>query len=187
MKLKKVNAILSILSAVTLLIHVGYNTYAYFTQYYNSTLKILTAIPFIVVVCLHAVCGICTVFLHDDGTLLDTYKKHNKITLIQRISAALIFPLLLLHLRAYTFLDQCASAQNWFLFGAVIFSQIAFFAVIFMHVGVSFSKAFITLGILADRNKQKKMDRIVYILSAVIFLIATVAVVRGDLLMFLHV
>ena len=185
MKLKKLNAVLSLLSVLALLIHVGYSTFAYITFYYNPTLKTLTAVPFMVFVCLHAICGMCSVFLQNDGTRLDTYQKLNRSTVIQRVSAALIFPLLILHIKAYDILQKSSSEGKWFLFGLIMFLQVLFFAVVFLHTAVSFSKAFITLGLLTDRKKQKTIDRITYILCTVIMIVTTAAVVRGELIMFL--
>jgi len=38
MKLKKLNAILAVLSAVAFVVHIGYTSYAYLTMCYNPTL-----------------------------------------------------------------------------------------------------------------------------------------------------
>ena len=42
-----------------------------------------------------------------------------------------------------------------------------------------------TLGLLTDVNKKKKTDIAVYIISGAVLLISVIAVVRGDLIMFL--
>ena len=69
MKLKKINATLGLVSIATMLVHIGYTDYAYLAFYYNPTLKQLTSLPFMVITCLHAVCGmaagtsICAVVL----------------------------------------------------------------------------------------------------------------------------
>ena len=185
MKLKKVNAVLSLLSVLTLMIHVGYSTFAYLTFYYNPTLKTLTSLPFIIFVCLHAICAMCSVFLYSDGTRVDVYRKQNMGTVIQRVSAALIFPLLFIHVKTFDLLKSSAADGRWFLFGLWIFVQVFFFGVIFAHTATSFSKALITLGLLSDREKQRKLDRIVYVVCAVFFLVAAGAVVKGELAMFL--
>ena len=186
MKLKKCSAVLSLLAILTLLIHVGYSTFAYLTFYYNPSLKMLTSLPFIIVVCLHAVCAMCAVFLHGDGTRPDLYRKQNMGTILQRVSAALIFPLLFIHLKTFDLLKTSAENGRWIVFGLLIFVQVTFFATIFTHASVSFSRALITLGLLSDREKQKKLDRIVYVLCAVLFLFTAGAVIRGQLAMFLH-
>ena len=185
MILKKINAILSLLSVAALLLHVGYNSYSYLTLYYNVSLSRWTAVPFMVFVCLHAVLGMIIVFTQSDGTRMDIYKKHNKSTLIQRISAALIFPLLIIHMQTFDLLMEFSLTGNWFMFGLMLFLQAVFYAVVFLHVATSFTKAFITLGLLSDMNKKKKIDRVVYILCAVICVFAIIAVVKGQFGMFL--
>ena len=185
MKLKKLNAVLGLLSVLTLMIHVGYTVFAYLTFYYNPALKTLTALPFMIIVCLHAVCGMCTVFLLGDGTRLDAYKKQNSSVIIQRVSAALIFPLLIIHLRTFDLLKDSSENANWALFALVVFTQVSFFAVIFTHTAVSFSKSFITLGLLTDIKKQKRIDKAAYTVCGAMFLAASAAVIRTELAMFL--
>ena len=185
MKLKKANAVLAILSETALLIHIGYTVFAYLTFYYNPMLKTITALPFIILACLHAVCGMCAVFIMGDGTRLHTYPKQNKGILIQRISAAFIFPLLLLHLRTYDLLKSSAENAGWVLFALMILAQTVFYGVTLLHIAASFSKAFITLGMLSDRNKQKQLDRIVWIVCSLIGIAASIVVTRTELMMFL--
>ena len=84
MKLKKINAVLAILSTVALFVHIAYTDFAYLTMYYNPFLKLLTSLPFMILTCLHAVCGMTSVFLQADGTRLDLYPEQNKKTIVQR-------------------------------------------------------------------------------------------------------
>lgn len=183
MKLKKINAVLALLSVPALFIHVGYISYAYLTYFFNPTLSRLTADPFILLVCLHAVCGMCTVFLLGDGTRSDLYPKQNKRTIIQRVSAALIFPLLIIHLNTYQLLEHSASKGKWFLFTGLLFVQVCSYAVFFIHAAVSFSRGLITLGLLTDRKKQKVLDRIVYVVFFAVTVFAVFVVLRTELMM----
>lgn len=185
MKLKKVNAVLAILSVFALIVHVGYTDFAYLTMYYNPQLKLLTSLPFMIVTCLHAVCGMTSVFLQSDGSRLDLYPKQNIKTIIQRVSAALIFPLLILHINTFDLLRSCAESGNMFGFVLLIISQPVFYAVIFAHTAVSFSRSLITLGLLASRERQKTLDRIAVTVSAVLFAVTAFAVIKGQLAMFL--
>ena len=104
MKLKKLNAALGLLTIAAILLHIGYNVFAYLTFYYNPQIKLLMTIPILVLVCLHAVCGMLTVFLQADGTRLDLYPKQNLRTILQRVCAALMLPLLILHINTYRLL-----------------------------------------------------------------------------------
>ena len=184
MKLKKVNAVLALFSTLALMIHVGYNIFAYLVLYYNPFLATATIMPCVVLICAHAVCGMCAVFLQGDGTRLDVYGKQNRQLVIQRVTAALFFPLLILHIKAFDLEKASAGNQQWFLFVLMIIVEIIFYAVVFLHVATSFSKAFITLGILKDRKKQKTMDRIVTIVLIAVMILLVYAVVSGKLKMF---
>ena len=185
MRRKKISAALGLLSALALLGHVGYTVYAYLAFYYNPTLKILTSLPFMVLACLHAVWGMAAVFLQADGTRLDLYPKQNLGTILQRLSAALIFPLLILHINTFNLLRTAAEGGRWGFFALLLLSQPLFYATVFTHVAVSLTRGMITLGWLDDREKQRRIDRAVYLLCGVLFALASFAVVKGQLAMFL--
>ena len=185
MKLKRIDAALGLLSAIALLVHIGYTAYAYLAFYYNPTLKLLTAVPFMVLACLHAVTGMTSVFLQADGTRLDLYPKQNIRTIIQRIAAALILPLLILHLNTYSLLRTCAEGGKWFFFALLMISQPLFYGTVIAHVASSVTRGMITLGWITSRGRQKMIDRIIYVIWAAVFLLVTFAVVKGELAMFL--
>lgn len=185
MRLKKCNAICALLTAIALIVHVGYNIFAYLTFYYNPALKTATATPFLVCVCAHAVMGMCAVFLQSDGTRLDIYQRQNRRTIIQRVSAAFIFPLLIVHLKTYSLLQGMAEGGTWIPFALVIALQLAFYAVIYAHTVTSVSNAFITLGLLGSRQAKDRLDRLVAVLFGALLLLAAFAVVKGQLAMFL--
>lgn len=185
MKLKKVNAATALLSMLLLFLHIGYSSYAYLTFYYNPQMKMLTAYPFMVFTCFHAVCGMSSVFMQGDGTRLDLYPKQNFRTILQRLSAAFIFPLLLLHLNTYNLLKSTSENQQMLFFFLLIIVQILFYAVAITHTATSFTRALITLGLLASRERQKALDRVIYIFCAAVFIVAVYAVVKGEVSMFL--
>lgn len=184
-KLRKINAVLGLLSAAALLAHVGYTVYAYLAFYYNPALKLWTAIPFIVLACLHAICAMAALFLQTDGTSLTLYSKQNRGTVLQRLSAALILPLLILHLNTFDLLRAGAGAGKWLCFALLMLSQPLFYAAVLAHVAASLSRALVTLGWLSSRETKRKLDRALYILAAVILAAATIAVCRTELAMFL--
>ena len=185
MGLKKCNAALALLTMLALFVHIGYNAFAYLTFYYNPTLKTLTSVPTLVFVCLHAITGMCSVFLLGDGTRVDPYQRKNRRTVAQRVSAALIFPLLIVHLRTFDLLKGAAEGGTWVMFGLVLCTQLAFYAVIAVHVVTSFSRALITLGLLSSRETQARIDQVVAALCIGLVLFAAFVVVKGQLSMFL--
>ena len=185
MKLKKINATLGLLSIVLILLHVGYSVVTYLTFYYNPVLKLVFAVPFIVVVCLHAICGMLIVSTMRDGSRADLYPVQNQRTILQRASAALIFPLLILHIKTFSLMQASAEHGHKAYIVLLMLAEILFFAVVITHGAVSFTNGLITLGLLSDRELQKKIDKVVYVIGAILFVISVFAVVRVQASMFL--
>ena len=185
MKLKKINAVLALISILAMILHIGYNIFAYLTMYYNPALKQLTSLPFILFTCLHAVFGMCSIFLLGDGTRLDLYPGQNRQTVVQRISAAFLFPLLLIHLKTFDLLRDLSETKKLMMFVLVILVQIMFYTVAISHAAVSFPRALVTLGILASRESLKHVEKVSFLAGGVLFIAAVCAVIRGELAMFL--
>ncbi len=186
MQLKKANAILALLSTLLLLVHLGYSCFEYLTFYYNPGLTKLLAIPFMVVVCLHAVCGMAIVFFLKDGTRMDLYPRENMRTILQRISAALIFPLLILHINTFSLLQKSAAAGHTAFVLLLMLSGPLFFATVLTHTATSVSRALITLGALRSEKTLRVVDLVVYVICAAAFAAVSFAVVRGQIIMFMH-
>ena len=184
MRIKKTNAILGLLSILLLVLHLLYSVFAYLTFYYNPIMKWVFAVPLMIAVCLHAVLGMLSVSLPQDGGRMDLYPKQNRRTILQRVSAALIFPLLILHINTFSLMQTSAERGLVFVILLLIAAEIFFFAVILTHIATSLTKALITLGLLSSEKTGKILDRIVYILCAVFFLASVYAVVKGQLAMF---
>jgi hypothetical protein len=185
MRLKKINATLGLLSILLILLHIGYGVFCYLTFYYNPVLKLVFAYPFMVCVCLHAICGMLIVFTMKDGSRADLYPKQNMRTILQRASAALIFPLLILHINTFSLMQASAEHGHTLYIVLLILAEILFFAVVITHVAVSLTNGLITLGWLTDRELQKSIDKAVYVIGAVSFAISVFAIVKGQVFMFL--
>ena len=185
MTLKKTNAALGLLSILFMILHMGYSIFSYLTFYYNPLLKMVFAIPFMVLVCLHAVCGMLTVMIQKDGSRMDLYPKQNVRTILQRVSAALIFPLLILHINTFSLMQL--SAQRGIRAGVLllILAELLFFATVVTHVSVSLTKGLITLGFLSSIETMRTLEKIVYVCGAIFYCAAVYAVVKGQVFMFL--
>ena len=185
MKLKKANAIAGLLSALFLLAHIGYNVFCYLTFFYDPMLKVVFSLPCIVLVCVHAVLGMLTLFLSSDGTRLDDYPKQNRRIIIKRVSAALIFPLLIVHVSSFGFMQQNAQAGNTLPIVLLIMVEVLFFAVVLTHIATSLTAGLITLGLLESREVQVRMDRVIYVIGALVFAVSSYSVASGHVAMFL--
>ena len=185
MKLKKLNAVLGLLSILSLLVHVGYTIYTYIAFYYNPVISRATQLPLVLLVLTHAVCGMLILFLYNDGSQPTLYPKQNRRTIIQRVSAALILPVLFVHFDTFKTMQSSAEAGNTTPVYLLMVIETLFFAIVIAHVSTSLTNAFITLGILSSRETQKKINRAVYVIGAAVFLFAVFAVVRTQAAMFL--
>lgn len=184
MKLKKLNAVLSLASMAALLLHLGYSVYAYLKYYYNPTLTKTFSIILMVLTSLHAVLGMSIVFLSGDGSRLSDYPKQNIRTILQRMSAALFFPLLILHVKTFELLKTFSGKDAWFMFYLLIFTEIIFYGTIILHVAVSLTRALITMGWLQSRKVMRILDLCIWAICSLAFLVSAVAVVRTQLIMF---
>lgn len=185
-KLKKLNAVLGLLAIALLISHAGYSAVCYAFMIYNPGVTKIFAGLLMLTVCLHAVLGMSLVFLHSDGTDLTVYKGYNKSTIAQRISAALIFPLLLLHVRTFSIMQSAAEAGAKAPIVLMILIEILFFGTVFTHVATSFSRALITLGLLTSPEKQRRIDKALRIICALMFAICVIVIVRTQLVMFMR-
>lgn len=186
MIIKRFNAVLSLITILLLLTHIGYTSFAYLTMYYNPLMTKVFSIPFMVSVCIHGVLGMSQVFMNSDGTALGSYPKLNRATLMQRLSAALIFPLVFVHVNTFGYMQANAESGTIGVIILLMATEILLFAAALCHASISFSRALITLGLLTSRDTQKKIDRIFLIAAMVILAIASFAVVRGQAIMFIH-
>ena len=179
MKLKQINAALSLLTVLLLLAHLGYSVYEYLTFTYAPALTKLFSLPLTVAAGAHALLGVCAVFVLGDGRGALRYPRQNRATLMQRLTALVFIPLLILHIKTFDLL-RGGAVPVWLL----IVAEMLFFADILTHAALSLSRALITLGLLRSRERQKKLDRAALCVGALLLAVSAAAVVRGQLIMF---
>ena len=171
MKLKKANAILGLFAILILLAHAGYQTVAYIMFIYNPLVTCLLGWITVAVVSAHAILGMSMLaFAHDGGSVKDYPGMHLR-TILQRASAIGIMVMLVLHIKAY---DILRSGTPGLVAAELI--QLLFFSFIFIHIGTSFTNAFVTLGLLGDMDKKKKIDRVVWVICAVLWAVTVFVV-----------
>ena len=172
MKIKKLNANLSLLTLLLLLIHEGYQLYAYITFYYNPILTMVLGYAVAGCFIMHAILSaICVFALHDSKSI--AYKKLNIRTVLQRVSAVMLFLLLPIHILSFPLLQSSAGGTGYILVEAV---QIIFYAALSCHISMSFINALITLGTLSDMKKKRKIDIIVLVICALLFIAVSVII-----------
>ena len=172
MAVKKWNARLSLLTLLLLVMHEGYQLYAYVTFYYNPTLSKVSGFATAGCFVLHAILSMICVFgMHDAKNV--AYKKLNIRTVLQRVSAVLILLLLPLHIFSFSLMKSSVGGIGYVLVEA---AQILFYAMLSCHVATSFSNALITLGRLSDIKKKRIIDVIVSVIFTLLFIAASVII-----------
>ena len=181
---KKINAVLGISIVVLFLVHILYEIFAYLTFYYNPVVTKVIAYTALGAIVLHIFMSVYIVmFVHDRGNGMK-YPALNARTLIQRISAVVMAVLVIFHMNTFNLLSQNAKT-NMPLFVLVLIVQIIFYASVLLHVAVSAGNALITLGLISSGKARKCTDIIVWIICAVLFVAASVIVVKTQVTMFL--
>lgn len=183
MKIKKANAILGLLTIPLMLAHIGYLSYCYLTMSLPAAKNPLSY-PLMAVCGLHAMFGMSALFFRADGTQTKQYARLNRKTILQRLTAILTIPLLVLHINTWRLLESASGNGQWFLFGLLLFAEALFFAVVLTHVAVSWTNALVTMGWLTSMDKKKKMDIAGYIVLALVFAAAVYAVLPAQIAMF---
>lgn len=168
MNLRKINAIISMLIVVLLLDHAIFYAVVMLSRYRIPTHA--TVLPWMItaLVVIHAILSIAMAVLGHKGAekrKCNTYAKLNARTMLQRFSGILMMVLVGVHI---------AGAATHFqpkILHAVLHP--IFFAMVLMHLAVSMSKAFITLGI-GSAKLVKAIDIIMPVICGITFIGAVV-------------
>ena len=174
MKLKKSNAVLGLLTIVLLLIHSGFEMYAYIQFIYSPVVtKVLGLLILGALIC-HIITGMSIMMFSNEGTELRKYSGLIRGTILQRASAIGILVFLLGHLNAFAIMNSHVGGVFSLIIALII--QSLFFGCVFLHIGTSLSKAFITLGFLESLDTKNRIDKVVWIISAIAYIAIMVVI-----------
>lgn len=176
MIIKKINAVLSMLTVLLLFAHSTYEIIAYsFFIYDVSVVKIL-ARSFMTVAIIHVIISIIILLFFHEKKLLTKYGKYNWRTLIQRISALAVIVLLAIHIKTANYLLSDGKTMAGII--TVLIIEFLFFTSVMLHIGSSFSRAMISLGIITAKKTQTRVDIIVSVICIIWLLAACIAIMR---------
>ncbi len=175
--LKKCNSICSWILTVCLFGHFLTMSYSMLTGWYDYSLCKMLARSTAAVTALHVMISLVIVFFFHDGSQLMKYPRHNIRTILQRASGLVIVCLLHMHVKAFQFI-MSGTALSVSHKISLLATEILFFAAIFIHLGASFSRSLITMGLLSSDASEKKTDRVIITLCAVLMILTTFALTR---------
>ena len=182
MKVKKINAVLGLLAIGLLFTRVIYEIYSYFTFYYNPKVTVIIAYGFVTCMMLHAVISMTMLGVIHDGNTIEKYPKENIRTILQRASVGGLLLLLPFHIKTG---DWIAKKFGGFSFLVVlIILGVLFWAFTFIHVGASFTRALITLGIIKTSKTQKILDWIIWVICGILFLLSVFIIIKTQIALF---
>ena len=172
MKIKKLNAVLSLLVCLGLVAHVCYNAVSYIFFFYNPFFNGMFGGIVSLFVIFHIIFSVYNVFIAHDSVKI-SYANLNKRTLWQRITAVAITCLLPIHMfNAKIVLNPISDLVFWLLQAL----QVLFYAAVFYHAAISVSNALVTLGFMGDIRKKRRFDTIMFITGTVLFIAMSILV-----------
>lgn len=167
MKMKKANAVITLISMFLFLLHMIYNVLAFMMGFYNPVLSKIFGFSLLFLIALHAVMSIVIVAVfHDSKTI--QYKKKNMRTRFQRITAGIMVLLLPLHIFEIPLLQK---TRGIFLFSLLQSVKFIFYSAVLFHVALSLTNAFVTLGWMEDRRKKNRIDRALLITAVILVVV----------------
>ncbi|MBR6959855.1 MAG: hypothetical protein IKH76_05185 [Clostridiales bacterium] len=166
MRIKKVNAAVSLFSCLGLTAHVIYNAVAYIIFYYNPVLSKALGFGVMGLICIHACLSIIIVASSHDSARI-RYKRLNMRTLFQRITAVMMLLLLPLHIFNFDLIHKSGVGLVFWLLESV---QVLFYAAVMYHMALSFSNALVTLGLLESVRKKKVIDTVLLVTASIMFI-----------------
>lgn len=174
---KKFNTICSWIIIGFLLGHLGTMCYSMLTGWYDVSICKGLAHQTAAAVAIHVMLSLILVFFFHDGADFSKYKKQNRRVILQRTSGLVIIALLHLHTKAFGFIVTgmaLSSAEKCFL----LITELLFFGAIFVHLGVSFSRSLISMGMIRSDAVQKRVDWLLGIFCGLLLVITMVALTR---------
>ncbi len=175
--LKKCNAVCSWVIIICLFGHLFTMSYSMLTGWYDYSVCKMLAWFTAAAAALHVLISLIIVFFFHDGSQLTRYPRRSKRIILQRASGIVIICLLHLHVKAFGFIvngTALSASDKCF----ILITELLFFAAIFVHLGVSFSRSLITMGWLASDRAEKKADFAMMVLCAALMLITGFALTR---------
>ena len=181
-RLKKLNALLSLAALLLLAIHLSYELFSYLTFYYNPVMTNIIAYTFMGLAAAHGLLSVLILVRKHDGSALGVYPSANLRTILQRASAGLIVVLLPVHVKTGDWIANHAGGE-WLLWLLIIL-QLLFWGAVLTHIAVSFTKALISLGVLQSTKTQRVLDLILWILCAAAFAVSCVIIIKTQIFLF---
>ena len=169
MRLKKTNAVIALITLLIFLVHSLYQTVSYVFLIRVPVIPHILGGTLTLFFVAHAVISVIIIFKRNDTVKIE-YFGQNRKTALQRDLGILSFILFWFHPETAGHLPNIV----------LTVIQVIFFCIVFVHIAVSFSKAFVTLGVIQDMNKLKTVDRVTAIVCTLLCILMNCVVVTSQ-------
>ena len=154
MKLKKLNAIFGMLTALCLLVHAGITTYYYAIQTEPPRLARIPGRAAAFFLIFHACYGLYKLFFVNKR-LSVPYPRINLRVILQRVSAFTLLILLWPHIMTFS-LSVSLAGTGWI--WALCAVEILFNLALWLHITLSLSPSLLTLGLISSMEARRRVD-----------------------------
>lgn len=175
--IKKWNAVCSWVITLFLLGHLLTMNCSMLTGWYNDAVCKTLARGTAVAAVIHIILCIMSFYPMREAVRIKRYQRENWRIIAQRVSGIVILVFLYPHTKAFDFIVKGTSLSGVAKFFLLV-TELLFFGAIFLHLGVSFSRSMLTLGVLRDDKMEKTTDRIVWLICGILMILTTVAFMR---------
>ena len=171
--MKRSNSVIALITICTLIGHIFTTMLFLLTGFRIELLNNIFARTTYGLLLLHILISIIVLLRHDAKPVSVKYPLVTKRVWIQRATGVAILILLHPHISQMVLILRQLPME-----GAgklkFILINLLFFGTIFLHIAISFSRAFISLGLMVEINSIKKCDRITYTLCLLGFLLTAI-------------
>lgn len=178
MGIKKLNAVISWILIILLLVHIVSTQVYMAAGIYNLALMMYSARALAIVCVLHVCLTMIVFFFMHDGADFDRYGKLNRRTFMQRLSGLVMLALVHAHVKLFSsfiYEGLAITAGRKIL---VFVIEMIFFGAVFTHLECSFSRSLITMGLIRSEKTEHAIDICARTLSALGFALTFILLAR---------
>ena len=183
MSLKKFNAVCALILTALLIIHITISLVFMLTGLYNLNLTLIAARALSLTCIVHIIVSLTVLFIIRDradkskygSQKAKTYPALNMRIMIQRVTGLAL--LVMIHFHIATFQSFIYDFKP-LTFGGKAFAffiEALFFGIVLLHLAVSFSRAFISLGLIRSEETEKRLDRGAFFTCGALFVIIIIS------------
>lgn len=176
MRVKKINGVLSIFTIVTIITHIALSSRTLLTGWYSKEISYVLPMLLYVTVGIHAMLSMYIVFFVHDESSITKYKKQNKSTAIQRLSAIFMLVMLHPHITIFSQFKPGATFEPSMAIPTVLIEAVFYISVL-THIALSIPKCAVTLSLVHSEESLRIVKIISNVICAIVFIFVLISLI----------